>query len=160
MSLVESPQAARDAMRANVDRVNARVAQEVGKAGTKLGAKGVVAGTKAGKAGTKLGARGALFGVKAAAREKLRPVRNAKLEAQLAHTSRELASEASELGDAVDSLNQLIKANRRAGARNRTRTVVGILIGAIATYHLDPEHGRERRRTSARRLREFATRSV
>ena len=160
MSLVESPQAARDAMRTTADRANARVAQEVGKAGTKLGTKGLVAGTKAAKAGTKVGAHGALFGVKAAAREKLRPARDAKLKAQLAHTSRELASETSELGDAVGSLNQVIKANRRAGARDRTRTVVGILIGAIATYHLDPQQGRERRRTTARRLRELASRSV
>ncbi len=160
MSLVESPQAARDAIRTNVDRANARVGLEVGRAGTKLGTKGVVAGTRAARAGAKLGARGARFGVRAAVREKLRPARDATIQAQLAHTSRALASEASELGAAVGSLNQLIRANRRVGARNRTRTAVGILIGAIATYHLDPERGRERRRTTARRLRGFAPRRV
>jgi hypothetical protein len=159
-SLVESPQEVGDAVRRTAEHAGARVALEAGKAGTKLGAKGALVGAKAGKAGTKLGARGALFGGKAAAREKLRPARDAKLKAQLARTSHELASETSELGDAVGSLNQVIKANRRAGARGRTRTILGILIGATATYHLDPQHGRERRRASARRLGQLASRTA
>jgi hypothetical protein len=140
MSLVESPQDALDAVRRSTDRAGARVALE------------------AGKVGTKLGARGAVFGAKAAAREKLRPAQDAKLKAQLAHTSRELASETSDLDDAVGSLNQVIKANRRAGARGRTRTIIGFVIGTIVTYHLDPQNGRERRRASAKRLRQLATR--
>jgi hypothetical protein len=142
MSLVESPQEVRDAVRRSTDRAGARVALE------------------AGKAGTKLGARGAVFGAKAALREKLRPARDAKLKAQLAHTSRELASETSDLGDTVGSLNQVIKANRRAGARGRTGTIVGFVIGTIVTYHLDPENGRERRRASAERLRQLASRGT
>jgi hypothetical protein len=142
MSLVESPQEARDAVRRSTDRAGARVALE------------------AGKAGTKLGVRGAVFGAKAAVRKKLRPARDAKLKAQLAHTSRELASETSDLGDAVGSLNQVIKANRRAGARGRTRTIVGFVIGTIVTYHLDPQNGRERRRASAERLRQLASRGT
>jgi hypothetical protein len=158
MSLVESPKDARDAVRRSTDRASSRVALEAGKAGTKLGAKSAVAGVKAGKAGTKLGARGAVFGAKAAVRDKLRPARDAKLRAQLAHTSRELASETSDLGDAVGSLNQVIEANRRAGARGRARTIVGFVIGTIVTYHLDPQNGRERRRASAQRLRHLASR--
>jgi hypothetical protein len=142
MSLVESPQEARDAVRRSTDRAGARIALE------------------AGKTGTKLGARGATFGAKAALREKLRPARDAKLKAQLAHTSRELASETSDLGDAVGSLNQVIKANRRAGARGRTRTIVGFVLGTIVTYHLDPQNGRERRRASAERLRQLASRGA
>ena len=158
MSLVTSPQDARDAVRRNTDRAGTRVALEAGKAGTKLGAKTAVVGVKTGKAGTKLGARGAWFGAKAAARERLRPARDAKLKAQLTQTSRELASETSDLGDAVASLNQVITANRRAGARGRTRTIIGIVVGATMTYHLDPQNGRERRHASARRLRRLASR--
>jgi hypothetical protein len=140
MSLADSPQEVREAVRRSADHAGARVALEAGKAGTKLGAKG------------------ALFGARAATREKLRPARNAKLKAQLARTSRELASETSELESAVGSLQDVIKANRTAGARGRTRTILGILIGAVATYHLDPQHGHERRRASARRLRQLASR--
>jgi hypothetical protein len=142
MGIAESPQEARDAVRRTTDRAGARVALQ------------------AGKAGTRLGARGALFGAKAAVREKLRPARDAKLKAQLAETSRELANETSDLGDAVGSLNQVIKANRRAGAHGRTRTIIGIAVGTVVTYHLDPQNGRERRHASAKRLRRLASRSV
>ena len=60
----------------------------------------------------------------------------------------------------IAAFNQLIKANRRAGARERTRTIVGFVIGTIVTYHLDPQNGRERRRASAERLRQLASRAA
>jgi hypothetical protein len=77
----------------------------------------------------------------------------ALLKAQLAKTSRELAHESSELGDAVQALNKVIKANRKAAARGRTRLIGGLVIGAALMYHLDPDRGRQRRIETARRVR-------
>lgn len=83
---------------------------------------------------------------------KLRRSSDAVLKAQLAKTSRELAHESSDLAEAVDSLNAVIKANRKAGARGRTRLLGGLAIGAALMYHLDPSRGRERRAATGRRL--------
>lgn len=82
----------------------------------------------------------------------LLPSGDAMLKAQLVKTSRELAHESSDLGAAVESLNKLIKANRRAAAKGRTRLLGGLALGAALTYHLDAEHGRERRAATARML--------
>lgn len=84
---------------------------------------------------------------------RLRHADEAMLKAQLAKTSRELANESAELGRAVDSLNGVIVANRRAGAARRTRLFLGIALGAAVMYHLDPEHGRERRAATAEALK-------
>ena len=130
------------------DRATARS----GRFGLKTGSRIGVAGTKIGMKGSRLGARGLLFGAKAGVREKLRPAREAKLKAELHRTSRQIAHEASDLGEVVESLNTVIKANRRAGAARRTRLLTGIVLGSVATYHLDAEHGAERRRTTGRRL--------
>jgi hypothetical protein len=80
----------------------------------------------------------------------------AMLKAQLAKTSRELAHESADLGKAVESLNSVIRANRRAGAARRTRLFLGAAAGAALMYHLDPEHGRERRAATARAFRKRA----
>ncbi|HET9093697.1 MAG TPA: hypothetical protein VFN36_01320 [Solirubrobacteraceae bacterium] len=77
---------------------------------------------------------------------------DAMLKAQLAKTSRELANESSDLSAAVDSLNKIIKSNRRAAARGRTRLLSGLVLGAALMYHLDAEHGPERRAATARMI--------
>lgn len=64
---------------------------------------------------------------------------------QLANTSRELAHETSDLGQAVESLNAIVKANRKAGAAKRRRLFAGIVLGAGLAYHLDPAQGQRRR---------------
>jgi hypothetical protein len=84
--------------------------------------------------------------------KKLRPSGDAILKAQLVKTSRELARESSDLGSAVDSLNAIIRANRKAAVKGRTRLITGLAVGAGLMYHLDAEHGRERRLATARRL--------
>ena len=81
---------------------------------------------------------------------------DAVLKAQLAKTSRELAHESSDLSQAVDSLNAVIRANRKAAKRGRTRLIGGVAVGAALMYHLDSEHGRERRAATAHRLRSIA----
>jgi hypothetical protein len=81
------------------------------------------------------------------------------LKAQLAKTSRDLAHESSDLNSAVNSLNSVIKANRKGAARGRTRLIAGTAIGAALMYHFDAEHGKERRKATARRLRGVAGRS-
>lgn len=81
-----------------------------------------------------------------------RPHGDAMLKAQLVRTSRELADESSALNAAVASLNGVIKANRRAAARGRTRLFGGLALGAALMYHLDRDHGRERRAATARML--------
>lgn len=130
------------------DRATARSRRLGLKTGSRIG----VAGTKIGMKGSKLGARGLLCGAKAGVREKLRPAREAKLKAELQRTSRQIAHEASDLGDVVESLNTVIEANRRAGAAGRTRLLTGIVVGTMATHHLDAEHGAERRRATVRRI--------
>jgi signal transduction histidine kinase len=80
------------------------------------------------------------------------PSTDAIVKAQLAKTSRELAHESSDLSTAVESLNKIIKANRRAAAKSRTRLLSGLALGAALMYHLDSEHGRERRAATARML--------
>ncbi len=65
--------------------------------------------------------------------------------AQLAEASAGIAQESAELEKAVTGINQAICANRRAGARGRTKLIGGLLLGAGIMYHTDPEHGRERR---------------
>ena len=93
-----------------------------------------------------------LVGSAKKAQTKLHPSSDAILKAQLIKTTRELARESSELGTAVDSLNSIIRANRKAAAKGRTRLIGGLAIGAGLMYHLDAEHGRERRIATARRL--------
>jgi uncharacterized phage infection (PIP) family protein YhgE len=83
-------------------------------------------------------------------RSRLLPKSDAMLKAQLVKTSRELAHESSDLNAAVDSLNRIIKSNRRAAAKGRTRLLGGLALGAALMYHLDAEHGRERRAATAR----------
>lgn len=74
---------------------------------------------------------------------------DAMVKAQLVKTSRELAHESSDLNAAVSSLNKIIRANRRAAAKSRTRLLGGAALGAAMMYHLDAEHGRERRAATA-----------
>lgn len=175
MSRIESPEDLRDAAVERASETAQRVAdaaQDVGGRiakgadrsavrsgvlGVKTGSRIGVAGTKVGVKGSKLGARGLLFGAKAGIREKLRPARDAKLKADLVRTSRELAHEASDLEDTVDSLKAVIKANRDAGAKGRTRLIAGIVLGAFLTYHLDAERGAARRKATAQRLRRLAS---
>lgn len=83
---------------------------------------------------------------------KLLPSSDAMLKAQLVKTSRDLAHESSDLNAAIDSLNKIIKSNRRAAARSRTRLLGGLALGAALTYHLDAEQGRQRRAATARML--------
>jgi uncharacterized protein YjbJ (UPF0337 family) len=85
-------------------------------------------------------------------RAKLLPGADAMLKAQLVKTSRELAHESSDLNAAVDSLNRIIKSNRKAAAKGRTRLLGGVALGAALVYHLDPQQGRQRRAASARVL--------
>lgn len=77
---------------------------------------------------------------------------NVKLKEQLAKTSRDLAHESSDLHEAVNSLNAAIKANRKAAKRGRMRLLGGLVIGAAIMYHLDPQHGQERRTLAARQF--------
>jgi hypothetical protein len=98
---------------------------------------------------------GAMMGGSMARRRRSRlltPSTDAMLKAQLVKTSRELAHESSDLGAAVESLNRVIKANRRAAAKGRTRLLGGMALGAAAMYHFDAEHGRERRAATMRML--------
>jgi hypothetical protein len=85
-------------------------------------------------------------------RGRVLPSGDAMLKAQLVRTSRELAHESSDLNAAVDSLNRIIKTNRRAAARGRTRLLGGLALGAAIMYHLDADHGRERRAATARMM--------
>lgn len=80
------------------------------------------------------------------------PSADAMVKAQLVKTSRELAHESSDLNSAVESLNRIIKSNRKAAARGRTRLIGGLALGAALMYHLDAEHGRERRAATGRLL--------
>jgi len=92
-------------------------------------------------------------------RTKLSPSGDELLRAQLMKTSRELARESSDLGSAVDSLSGIIRANRKAAAKGRTRLIGGLAIGAGLMYHLDADHGRERRAATVRRLGATARRA-
>src|ERR1700722_11433593 len=85
---------------------------------------------------------------------------DAILKAQLAKTSHELSRESTDLTHAVNSLNSVIKSNRKAAARGRTRLIGGVAIGAAVMYHLDPEHGKERRKATGRRLKGVASGST
>jgi hypothetical protein len=114
--------------------------------------------------GAKLGAREARLNIRdrmtqvmsrqmfkqASARKGLLPSGDAMLKAQLVKTSRELAHESSDLNAAVDSLNKIIKTNRKSAAKGRTRLIGGVALGAALMYHLDAEHGRERRAATGR----------
>lgn len=75
------------------------------------------------------------------------------MRAQLAKTSRELSQESTDLREAVDSLRSVVKANRNATARGRRRLMFGLVLGGALVYHVDPEHGHQRRAASVRRLR-------
>jgi hypothetical protein len=134
-----------------------RAAVRSGVLGVKAGSRVGAAGTKVGVKGSKLGLRGLIFGTKAGVREKLRPARDAKLKADLVRTSRELAHEASDLESTVESLKAVIADNRQAGAKGRTRLIGGVVLGAIITYHLDVEHGAQRRAATAQRLKQIAS---
>lgn len=83
-------------------------------------------------------------------RNRLLPSGDAMLKAQLVKTSRELAHESSDLNAAVDSLNRIIKNNRRAAAKGRTRLIGGAALGAALMYHLDADQGRQRRAATGR----------
>jgi hypothetical protein len=91
-------------------------------------------------------------GAMAKRQAKLLPSSDAMLKAQLVKTSRELAHESSDLNAAVVSLNKIIHANRRAAAKSRTRLLGGLAMGAALMYHLDSEHGRERRAATGQML--------
>jgi hypothetical protein len=82
-----------------------------------------------------------------------RRIDDAILKAQLAKTSHELSRESTDLSHAVNSLNSVIKSNRKAAARGRSRLIGGVAIGAVVMYHVDPEHGKERRKATGRRLK-------
>jgi hypothetical protein len=41
----------------------------------------------------------------------------------------------------------------RARVARRRRLTRNMALGAVAMYHLDPDHGRERRRANAKRIR-------
>ena len=124
-----------DALSHSAEEATSRLADAVESAGARAQKRGRVLAGSAKKAQTKL-----------------RPSSDAILKAQLIRTSRDLARESSDLGAAVDSLNSIIKANRKAAAKGRTRLIGGLAIGAGLMYHLDAEHGRERRIATARRL--------
>jgi hypothetical protein len=81
---------------------------------------------------------------------------DAILKAQLAKTSHDLSRESTDLNHAIGSLNSVIKANRKAAAKSRTRLIGGATIGAVLMYHLDPAHGKERRKATTQRLRSVA----
>ncbi len=80
---------------------------------------------------------------------------DAMVKAQLVKTSRELAHESSDLNAAVVSLNKIIQANRRTAAKSRTRLLGGLAMGAALMYHLDSEHGRERRAATGQLVTEM-----
>jgi hypothetical protein len=80
----------------------------------------------------------------------------AAVRVQLANTSRELAHETADLGQAVESLNALVKADRKTSGVKRRRLVAGIAIGAALAYHLDTERGRQRRAATAQMLTSLA----
>ncbi len=83
-------------------------------------------------------------------RARLMPSTDAMLKAQLVRTSRELAHESSDLNAAVDSLNRIMRTNRRAAANGRTRLLGGLALGAALMYHLDADQGRQRRAATGR----------
>jgi hypothetical protein len=128
------------------DGVPQALAHSAEEASNRLAEAAEVAGSKARATGNKALATGSK------ARTKLRPSGDAVLKAQLVKTSRELSRESSDLGAAVESLNSIIKANRKAAAKGRTRLIGGLALGAGLMYHLDAEHGQERRAAVARRL--------
>jgi hypothetical protein len=135
-----------DALAHGAGEASNRIAGAVGSAGSR--AQDVV-----GNAGARAQKRKRfLVGSARRAQTKLTPSSDAILKAQLVRTSRELARESSDLGSAVDSLNSIIKANRKASAKGRTRLIGGLALGAGLMYHLDAEHGRARRIATARRL--------
>jgi hypothetical protein len=180
MTVAELPEEVRDAVLKGVDGVAAKAAKaadvadgagehlgrradraraKAGVAAGKAGARTGVTGVKIGAKGAKFGALGFIAGRKGRAREKLALAHDVRLKAQLSSTSRELASEASTLGESVDALQSALKASSRAGAKSRTRLLFGIAIGAVAAYHLDVNNGRARRSATAARLRSLVTRS-
>jgi hypothetical protein len=110
----------------------------------------------AGRSGAKPKLKRLLSGVQIPTPAALHVDSDARLKSQLVKTSRELAHESSDLSRAVDSLNAVIKANRKAAAKGRTRLIGGLAIGAVLMYHFDAEHGHERRAATARRLRSAA----
>ena len=75
------------------------------------------------------------------------------LRAQLARTSRELATETADMGRAVEDLNDLIRRTRRTSAKGKAGLLGGLVIGAALMYHLDPAQGRRRRAEIARAFR-------
>lgn len=125
-----------------------------------------VKGAKHGLKDAQLGLREARLGMRetllhsisrtrAKRRGRLLPSGDAMLKAQLVKTSRELAHESSDLNAAVESLNRIIKSNRRAAARGRTRLLGGLALGAAIMYHLDADQGRQRRAATGRMLAEI-----
>ena len=129
-----------------VDGIPHSLAQSAGQTANKLAGAVEVGGARLAKTTANTGGRARRL------RSKLRPNADVVLKSQLAKTSRELAHESSDLGTAVESLNAIIKKNRRAGAKARTRLFGGLVIGAALMYHLDPENGRGRRTATGRLL--------
>jgi hypothetical protein len=129
-----------------VDGIPHSLAQSAGQTANKLAGAVEVGGARVAKTTANTGGRVRRL------RSKLHPNADVVLKSQLAKTSRELAHESSDLGTAVESLNAIIKKNRRAGAKARTRLLGGLAFGAALMYHLDPDHGRERRSTTRRLL--------
>jgi hypothetical protein len=136
-----------------VENAGALVAKTAGSAGDRVAKTAGSAGDRVAKTAGSAGDRVAKTAGSAGDRaSKLRPSSDAVLKAQLIKTSRELARESSDLGQAVGSLNAIIRANRRAAVKGRTRLIAGIALGAGLMYHLDAEHGRARRAATVRRL--------
>ena len=133
MSRIETPEDLRDAVRGAAEKASSRVAETAEKASSRVAETAESAEAKA--------------------REKLRPAIDARVKAQLARTSRQLAREAGDLEQAIESLGEVIEGNRRDGARGRTRLIIGMVAGAALAYHLDPAHGRERRAIMAERIK-------
>jgi hypothetical protein len=147
------------------EATGSRVAKHAESANTRVGRFRAKAGGQIGRAGEGLGgkqmyARRVVADLTAVARSRAdaaasrarRKADAASVRLQLANTSRELAHETSDLGQAVESLSAIVKTNRKASVAKRRRLFVGIALGAGLAYHLDPTQGRQRRAATARLL--------
>lgn len=157
-ALVHSAEEGAGKLADTVENTGARIARGAEHAGQALGHAAKGAGWKPRSSLPSLPSRASLplVGGASGKTDSIPSKADAMVKAQLAKTSRELAHESSDLSAAVDSLNHIIRANRRAAARGRTRMLGGLAIGALLTYHLDPQHGRERRAATVRLLTRVA----
>jgi len=136
-------------------RFRAQAGNQIARVGETLGSKGSDArgfladATTAARSRADAAAARARSRADAAAARARRKADAAAVRLQLANTSRELANETSDLGQAVESLNAIVKANRKTAAAKRRRLFAGVALGAGLAYHLDPAHGRQRRAATA-----------